>query len=100
MFDWLLKLFRDISSFISKLFGKAEGKMASAEDLEYLVGKAVLDSKFRGWFLKEPMEAASSVKIQLTPAQAASIQNLDENLVEWWAQGLDQIKSDDQSFLW
>lgn len=100
MFNWLLKVFKEFSSFISKLFRKAEGKMASAEDLEYLVGKAVLDGKFRSWFLKEPMEAASSLKIQLTPAQAASIQNLDENLVEWWAQGIEKIKESDQSFLW
>ena len=74
--------------------------MASQKKIEYMLGKAILDDKFRELVLKDPEEAAKELKIKLTAAQAASIKNLQPAQFEWWANGFNALKGEDGTFLW
>ena len=74
--------------------------MATKEQIEYLLGKAILNPEFRENLLLNPEEAAKSLRIELTAAQSASIQRLDNNLVNWWSDGLTKFRPDDQAYFW
>lgn len=50
--------------------------MASQNDLQLLVGKAMLDDGFRAWLFKEPEAAAASIGIKLSEPQARYIRDL------------------------
>ncbi|MCC7354352.1 MAG: hypothetical protein IT330_11400 [Anaerolineae bacterium] len=50
--------------------------MASLNDLQLLIGKAMLDDGFRAWLFKEPEAAAASVGIKLSESQAKRIRDL------------------------
>ncbi|MCC7354350.1 MAG: hypothetical protein IT330_11390 [Anaerolineae bacterium] len=50
--------------------------MASQSDLEKLVGKALLDAAFRNWLFTDPVAAAASIGVALTPEQANAIKGL------------------------
>lgn len=76
--------------------------MASMAELEQILGKAVLDEKFRAYLLKEPQAAAGSVCVELSDNQLAAIQQLDGEALTWWAAGLDKLlgKGYGQGFFW
>ena len=74
--------------------------MAEMEELECVLGKAVLSSDFRQRLLAHPRKAAKGMGVDLNDAQAAAIRNLDPDLVEWWAQGFEVARGDVQGFLW
>jgi hypothetical protein len=57
------------------------------EELEPLVGRAILNAKFRRWLLADPQAAAESMGIQLTDGQVAHIKGLDPKAVTWWMKG-------------
>ncbi|HSR32946.1 MAG TPA: Os1348 family NHLP clan protein [Anaerolineae bacterium] len=68
--------------------------------LERVLGKAILDSDFRQQLLANPQEATVGIRVKLTDAQAAAIQNLDPDLVEWWAEGFEVARGGAEGFLW
>jgi len=74
--------------------------MITTQDMERVLGKAILDADFRQKLLEYPQEAAQGIGVTLTAAQMAAIQNLDPELVEWWAEGFEQVRGGAQQFLW
>jgi len=50
--------------------------MASFNDLQLLIGKAILDDAFRSRLFKEPEAAAASVGVKLSEPQARRIRDL------------------------
>ena len=52
-------------------------KMATKEDLNKLVGKALSDEAFRKEFIEDPTAAAKKVGIDLTPDQAEALKSID-----------------------
>lgn len=74
--------------------------MTTMAKIERLMGKAILDPDFRKLLLNDPDAAAKVINARLTVAQRVAIKNLNEEEVEWWAQGFQALKSDDEGFLW
>jgi hypothetical protein len=74
--------------------------MATAAELEHVLGKAILDGDFRQKLLANPQEAAKGIGIGLADAQVAAIRNLDPDLAEWWARGFLIARGKTQGFLW
>ena len=52
--------------------------MATSEEIQQLTGRLMLDPSFRSEFVKDPVAAAKTADIDLTPDQAESFkQNID-----------------------
>jgi len=68
------------------------------EQLEYLVGKALLEPEFRKRFLEDPAAAAKSLQITLTADQVAHIKSLNKRVMEDLADAIDQL-ADPQSII-
>jgi len=51
--------------------------VATQDDLEKLIGKAMIDPIFREYLLRDPMVAAASIGIEISEAQVARIKALD-----------------------
>lgn len=51
--------------------------MATKEDMNKLVGKALSDEAFRKEFLEAPTAAAKKAGIDLTPDQAETLKSID-----------------------
>jgi hypothetical protein len=47
-----------------------------------LVGRALLDDEFRSRLLEDPQQAARSLRIKLSPIEAAGIQRLDPQTLD------------------
>jgi len=57
--------------------------MASKEEIDRLMGKALSDAAFRSEFLEDPEAAASKEGVSLTPEQVEKIKKADvSNVVE------------------
>lgn len=74
--------------------------MASMLKIERMLGKAILDDKYRKLLMEDPDAAAKQVGATLTAAQRVSIQNMREDVFAWWAEGFKAAKSSDTPFLW
>lgn len=55
--------------------------MATREEIDQLIGKAVADTAFRGEFLKDPEAAAKGAGIFLTPKQVEQFKKADVSKV-------------------
>ena len=51
--------------------------MATKEELNRLVGKALSDEAFRKEFIEDPVAAAKKEGIELTPDQAEALKSID-----------------------
>lgn len=74
--------------------------METSNGLEQVLGTAILSSDFRQKLLQNPKAAAKDLGVRLSDGQVAAIRNLDPELAEWWAQGLEVMRGDVQGFLW
>jgi hypothetical protein len=50
---------------------------ATQDDLEKLIGKAMIDPVFREYLLRDPATAAASIGLEISEAQVARIEALD-----------------------
>ncbi len=64
--------------------------MATKEEMERLIGKAVMDKHFRDQLLKNPKESASNIGIELAPEQEKAFKEGNFPIV---AQELEKIQS-------
>ena len=56
--------------------------MATHQEMDQIVGKALLDSEFRGQLLKDPEKAAEEIGICLTLQQVGRIRKLDADVLD------------------
>jgi hypothetical protein len=61
-----------------------------------LVGRALLDDEFRSKLLEDPQKAAHSLRITISPAEAAAIQRLDPETLDKVSQEVQQLAGQDE----
>jgi len=61
-----------------------------------LVGRALLDDEFRSRLLKDPEQAARSLRITLLPREIAGIQRLDPKTLAEVSQQVQQMAGRDE----
>lgn len=59
--------------------------MATMSEMEYLLGKAIIEANFRAELINDPEAAAKRIGLTLTTAQAAAIKQIDASMFEQWA---------------
>ena len=67
-----------------------------------LVGRALLDDEFRSKLLEDPQQAARSLRITMSPAEAAAIQRLDPKKLDKVSQQVQKLagRDGDQGIRW
>jgi len=73
--------------------------MATMAEMEYILGKAIIDTDFRAMLMKDPDAAAKSIGLSLTPAQSIGIKKIDAAKFEKWAKMFMDVE-DDPGYLW
>jgi hypothetical protein len=74
--------------------------MLTKTKMERLVGRAILDPDFRKLLLSDPDSAAKKIRASLSDMERISIQNMNVERLEWWAEGFEALKDDNSGFLW
>jgi hypothetical protein len=61
-----------------------------------LVGRALLDDEFRSRLLEDPQKAARSLRIKMSPMEAAAIQRLEPKTLDKVSQQVQNLAGRDE----